>query len=208
VTWIVRRRAWAGRDRVLAYGLIVGAMLPVAARGARATSSSRSTSRARQRKALLSAVHELRAPERAFVAVAHGAARRTHGGSGAPLGGMVASEPCVVRALRVFGGTPVLGALLLPDLKFSATLTPCSSPGLPPGGDTGDDGACRASNAAVPKGASVDVGALSGFGSDSAELLFRTDTLQQWTHLPMSREKSKTFTSRLFGVAKATEYPC
>src|SRR4029078_909252 len=83
-------------------------------------------------------------------------------------------KPRVVRALRVFGGAVVAGLLLLlvgPDgLRDTAralffpwptaeAATPVMAVRVVPG------------NAAVPKGASVDVGAsLSGFASDSAEL--------------------------------------
>jgi hypothetical protein len=116
-----------------------------------------------------------------------------------------------VRALQVLGGAAVVAALLLvtgPDeIRDTAralfvpwsdaeAATPVMAVRVVPG------------NASVPKGASVDVGAtLNGFSSDSAELSFRTDSTQAWTRVPMMRDKAQgQFTTRLFDVAKATEY--
>ena len=220
VTWIVEP-AGSGlvAMRVLVYGLIVGTLVRfLVVPLARRTSDQRFALYVEEhapelRQALIASVHELNAPEpeRSSPALAARLVGRTVDAV-RPLerDGRI-EKPRVVRALRVFGAAVAAAALLLmlgPDgLRDTAralfvpwgtaeAATPVMTVRVVPG------------NAAVPKGASVDVGAsLSGFASDSAQLLFRTDTGQQWTHLSMSREKDKgRFTSRLFDVAKATEY--
>ena len=220
MTWIVEP---AGTGlvamRVLVYGLIVGTLVRyLVVPLARRTSDQRFALYVEEhapelKQALIASVHELQAPE----------AERSSPALTARLVGRTVEavrplerdgrieKPRVVRALQIFGGAVAAAALLLlvgPDgLRDTAralfvpwgtaeAATPVMAVRVVPG------------NAAVPKGASVDVGAsLSGFASDSAELLFRTDTGQQWTHLAMVREKDKDhFISRLFDVAKATEY--
>ena len=205
--------------RVVAYGLIVGALIRfLVVPLARRTSDQRFALYVEEhapelKQSLLSAVHELHAPEamRASPSLAARLITRTVSALGPLQSDGRIERPRVVRALRVFGATVVAGALLVllgPDsLRDTAravfvpwstaeAATPVMSVRVVPG------------NASVPKGASVDVGAsLSGFSSDSAELSFRTDSTQAWTRLPMSRDKTDgRFTSRLFDVAKATDY--
>src|SRR6185503_18736016 len=192
VTWIVEPAGSAlVAIRVLVYGLIVGTLVRfLVVPLARRTSDQRFALYVEEhapelRQALIASVHELSAPEteRSSPALTARLVGRTVEAV-RPLerDGRI-EKPRVVRALWLFGGAVAAAALVM-----MVRVVP--------------------GNAAVPKGASVDVGAsLSGFASDSAELLFRTDSGQQWTHLPMSREKDKArFTSRLFDVAKATEY--
>ena len=205
--------------RILAYGLIAGTLIRfLVVPLARRTSDQRFAMYVEEhapelRQSLLSAVHELHAPEtmRSSPSLAARLVART----------VTALRPIQsdgrierarkTRALRVFGAAVAAGALLVlfgPDgLRDTAralfapwstaeAATPVMAVRVVPG------------NASVPKGASVDVGAtLSGFSSDSAELSFRTDSTQAWTRLSMVRDRADgKFTSRLFDVAKATEY--
>lgn len=61
---------------------------------------------------------------------------------------------------------------------------------------------------AVPRGASVDVGAsLVGFAAGEAQLVFRSDTLGEWIRLPMTPDELQgSFTARLFDLTQPTEY--
>jgi hypothetical protein len=63
-------------------------------------------------------------------------------------------------------------------------------------------------NAAIPRGAAVDIRAtLVGFSADEAELVFRADSATEWVRLPMSHDSaSERFTSRVFDLTRATEY--
>lgn len=205
--------------RVLAYGIIVGTLarflvLPLARR----TSDQRFAMYVEEhapelKQGLLSAVHELHAPqaERSSPSLTARLLVRTVAALRPLQSDNRIERPRMVRAVRVFGAAVVAGLLLVllgPDgLRDTAralfvpwstaeAATPVFAVRVVPG------------NASVPKGASVDVGAtLAGFTSDSAELAFRGDSSQPWTRLPMSRERSgERFTARLFDVARATEY--
>ena len=206
--------------RVLAYGLIVGTLIRfLVVPLARRTSDQRFAMYVEDhapelRQSLISAVHELHAPEatRSSPSLAARVVGRT----------VTALRPIQsdgrierarkVRAMRVLGATVAAGALLVlfgPD-GLRETARALFAPWSTAEAATPAVMAVRVvpGNAAVPKGASVDVGAsLSGFSSDSAELSFRTDSTQAWTRLSMARDKAEgKFTSRLFDVAKATEY--
>jgi hypothetical protein len=205
--------------RVLAYALIVGTLIRfLVVPLARRTSDQRFALYVEEhapelKQSLLSAVHELHAPAelRSSPSLAARLTARTVKAL-QPLerDGRI-ERPRTVRALQVFGGAAAVAALLLlagPDeIRDTAralfvpwsdaqAATPVMSVRVVPG------------NASVPKGASVDVGAsLNGFSSDSAELSFRTDTTEAWTRVSMVRDKAKgQFTTRLFDVAKATDY--
>jgi hypothetical protein len=205
--------------RVIAYALISGTsiyflVVPLARR----TSDHRFALYVEEqapelRQALLSAVHELHAPvaDRASPSLSARLIARTVTAL-RPLqtDGRI-ERPRMVRASRSLGAVLVIGTLLMmlgpSGLRHTAralfapwsiaeAATPVMAVRVVPG------------DAAVPKGASVDVGAsITGFASDSAELVFRVDTTAPWTRLPMSRDKvAGSFTSRLFDVARPTEY--
>ena len=205
--------------RVLAYGSIAGTLiyflvLPLARRTSDQRFALYVEERAPElRQALLSAVHELHAPEalRSSPSLSARLISRTVSALRPIESDARIERPRMVRALRMLGGVVVAAALLAllgpADLRHTAralfapwsvaeAATPVMAVRVVPG------------NAAVPKGASVDVGAaLSGFASDSAELVFRGDSAAPWSHLSMSRDRDKQkFTSRLFDVTKPTEY--
>ena len=165
------------------------------------------------RQALLSAVHELKVPEteRASPSLTARLLERTLAVV-RPLQREDAIErPRVRRAMRSLGIISVSAALLFAigpkQLRHTArqlfapwsvaeAATPTLAVRVLPG------------NAAIPRGAAVDVkAALVGFATDGAELVFRSDSASDWVRLPMSRDSlAGTFTSRVFDLTHATEY--
>jgi hypothetical protein len=165
------------------------------------------------RQMLLSAVHELKAPEaeRASPSLTARLMERTlaavrpiqHDGR--------LERPRVQRALRAIGGIAVAVALLFAvgpkqlrgiarqifaPWSVAEAATPTLAVRVRPG------------NAAIPRGAAVDVSAsLAGFSADGAELVFRTDSASEWVRMPMARDSvDGSFTSRVFDLTKRTEY--
>jgi hypothetical protein len=63
-------------------------------------------------------------------------------------------------------------------------------------------------NVEVPRGGATEVSAvLSGFTSEDAELVFRSDTTAEWERVPMTRDTTALrFLTRLFDLDRATEY--
>ena len=205
--------------RVVAYALIVGVLVrflvfPLARRTSDQRFALYVEERAPElRQALIAAVHEVHAPpaERASPALTARLVARTIGELRPIEHDGRIERPRIVRALRIFGATVAAGALLLAlgpdDVRDAAralflpwataeAATPVMSVHVVPG------------NATVPKGASIDVGAaLSGFAADSAALVVRSDSTQEWMRLPMARDRAAgRFTARLFDVARATDY--
>ena len=165
------------------------------------------------RQMLLSAVHELKAPEseRGSPSLTARLMERTlamvrpieHDGR--------IERPRVQRALRALGGIAVAAALLFAigpkALRRTArqifapwSVAEAAVPTLAV--------RVRPGNAAIPRGAAVDVSAsLAGFTADGAELVFRTDSAAEWVRMPMARDSvDGSFTSRVFDLTKRTEY--
>ncbi|MES2523348.1 MAG: DUF4175 family protein, partial [Gemmatimonadota bacterium] len=63
-------------------------------------------------------------------------------------------------------------------------------------------------DAKVPRGGAIEVRAeLVGFAADGAELVFRADSAEEWTRLPMLPDADTSgFRSRMFDLTKVTEY--
>ena len=205
--------------RVIGYALVVGtAIWFLAVPLLRRTSDQRFALYVEERapelrQALLSAVHELHAPsaERASPSLTARLVERTLAML-MPLQRNAALErPRMIRAARalavVVGGAVLLLAVGPAGLRQAAralfapwsvaeAAIPVLAVHVVPG------------NAAVPRGASVDVGAsLAGFDSDSAELAFRTDSTAEWVRLPMSPDKvDGSFTARLLDLTRQTDY--
>ncbi|HET7189909.1 MAG TPA: DUF4175 family protein, partial [Gemmatimonadaceae bacterium] len=205
--------------RVIGYALVVGtAIWFLAIPLLRRTSDQRFALYVEERapelrQALLSAVHELHAPaaERASPSLTARLVERTLAML-APLQKNAALErPRMVRATRALLAVLVAAVVLLAigpaGLRHAAralfapwsvaeAAIPVLAVHVVPG------------NAAVPRGASVDVGAtLAGFDSDSAELAFRSDSTAEWVRLPMSPDKvDGSFTARLLDLTRRTDY--
>ena len=205
--------------RVIGYALVVGTAIRFLALPLfRRTSDERFALYVEERapelrQALLSAVHELHAPvaERASPSLTMRLVERTLTLL-APLQRNSALErPRMVRATRALAAVLVAAAVLLAagpaGLRQAAralfapwsvaeAAIPVLAVHVVPG------------NAAVPRGASVDVGALlAGFDSDSAELAFRSDSTAEWIRLPMSPDKvDNSFTARLLDLTRQTDY--
>ncbi|MEO7998626.1 MAG: DUF4175 family protein, partial [Gemmatimonadaceae bacterium] len=166
------------------------------------------------RQALLSAMHELQIPEEKQMSPSL-TARLVEGAlvMVRPLQqGATLERPRMIRAGQYLGGLAVVTALLFvlgpASLRDMAKMlfVPWSTAeaatllkqfvSIEPG------------NAAIPKGAAVDIKAtLVGFGSEQAELVFRTDSSGDWVRLPMSRDSaSERFSSRMFDLTRPTEY--
>ena len=126
------------------------------------------------------------------------------------LGGTL-ERPRVNRALRAIGGIAVAATLLFAigphalrgiarqifaPWSVAEAAVPTLAVRVRPG------------NAALPRGAAVDVTAsLAGFSADGAELVFRTDSAAEWVRMPMARDSADgSFTSRVFDLTKRTEY--
>ena len=205
--------------RLIGYSLVAAAVvrflaLPLARRASDQRFALYVEERAPElRQALLSAVHELHAPvaERASPGLTARLVERTLGVLRPLQQGALLERPRIVRAARALAVGIAVGALLLAlgpaGLRDSAralfapwsvaeAAVPAIAVRVVPG------------NAAVPRGASVDVGALLvGFASDSAELVFRADSAAEWVRLPMSRDKVEaSFTSRLLDLTRPTDY--
>ena len=165
------------------------------------------------RQSLLSAVHELRAPEaeRASPSLTARLVERTLAVVRPLQRGATLERPRMMRALRSLGVIGVGAALLfavgphaLRDTarrlfapwSVAEAATTTLAVHVTPG------------NATIPRGAAVDVrAALAGFTADGAELVFRTDSSSEWVRLPMSRDSADgAFTSRVFDLTRATEY--
>ncbi|CAN5473587.1 hypothetical protein BH09GEM1_BH09GEM1_43020 [soil metagenome] len=165
------------------------------------------------RQLLLSAVHELKAPdaERASPSLTARLMDRTLAVIRPIQQARTLERPRVNRALRAIGGIAVAAALLFAigpkDLRSTArqifapwSVAEAAVPTLAV--------RVRPGNAAIPRGAAVDVSAsLAGFSADGAELVFRTDSAAEWVRMPMSRDSvDGSFTSRVFDLTKRTEY--
>ena len=165
------------------------------------------------RQLLLSAVHELKAPEaeRASPSLTARLMERTLAVVRPIEQGRTIERPRVNRALRALGGIAVASALLFAigpkALRSTArqifapwSVAEAAVPTLAV--------RVRPGNAAIPRGAAVDVSAsLAGFSADGAELVFRTDSSAEWVRMPMARDSvDGSFTSRVFDVTKRTEY--
>lgn len=165
------------------------------------------------RQMLLSAVHEISAPnaERGSPSLSARLMERTlvvvrpiqHDGR--------IERPRVQRALRAIGGIVVAAASLFAigpkPLRSTArqifapwSIAEAATPTLAV--------RVRPGNAAIPRGAAVDVSAsIAGFSADGAELVFRADSAAEWVRMPMSRDSiDGSFTSRVFDLTKRTEY--
>ncbi|CAN5763260.1 hypothetical protein BH11GEM2_BH11GEM2_28420 [soil metagenome] len=165
------------------------------------------------RQMLLSAVHELKAPdaERASPSLTARLMERTLAVVRPIAQGRTIERPRVNRALRAIGGMAVAAAVLFAigpkALRSTArqifapwSVAEAAVPTLAV--------RVRPGNAAIPRGAAVDVSAsLAGFTADGAELVFRTDSAAEWVRLPMARDSvDGSFTSRVFDLTKRTEY--
>jgi hypothetical protein len=164
------------------------------------------------RQALVSAVHELTAPEgeRASPSLAARLVARVLGPVRALAAGATLERSRMARAWRALGIVALAGALALafgpPGLRRAASVlfAPWSdaSAAMPvfairvvPG------------DAAVPRGGAVDVRATPvGFRATGADLVFRGDTAADWVRLPMAPDSTAGFTSRLFDLTQPTEY--
>ena len=162
---------------------------------------------------LLSAVHELEAPaaERASPSLTARLMERTLAVVRPIQRDGRLERPRVQRALRAIGCIAVAAALLFvigpKQLRGVArqifapwSVAEAAVPTLAV--------RVRPGNAAIPRGAAVDVSAsLDGFSADGAELVFRTDSAAEWVRMPMSRDSvDGSFTSRVFDLTKRTEY--
>ncbi|MEO8337752.1 MAG: hypothetical protein ABI664_22435, partial [bacterium] len=165
------------------------------------------------RQSLLSAVHELRAPEneRASPSLTARLIERTLTVMRPLQKGATLERPRMLRAVRSLGMIAVAAILLFAAgpraLRDTARMlfapwsvaeaaTPVLAVNVKPG------------NATIPRGAAVDIhAALQGFQVDGAELVFRTDSSSEWVRLPMSRDSAAdVFTSRVFDLTRPTEY--
>jgi hypothetical protein len=205
--------------RILGYALIVVAIvrwmvLPLSRRMTEERFALYVEERAPELKqALLSAVHELRAPEalRASPSLTARLVERTLAIVRPLQRDMVIERPRMLKAARSLGIVAVAGLLLFfagpSTVRKTAKLlfapwsiaeaaTPVFMVNVLPG------------NAAIPRGAAVDIKArLDGFSAEGAELVFRNDSSSEWVRLPMSRDSvAGAFTSRMFDLTKATEY--
>ena len=165
------------------------------------------------RQSLLSAVHELNAPvtERASPSLTARLVDRTLAVMQPLQRDRALERPRVMRAMRSLGVIAVAVILLVTigpwQLRHTArqlfapwSVAEAATPTLAV--------RVRPGNAAIPRGAAVDVKAsLDGFVADGAELVFRSDSTAEWTRLPMARDSvAGTFTSRVFDLVHATEY--
>ena len=165
------------------------------------------------RQSLLSAVHELHAPaaERASPSLTARLMDRTLALVQPLQRDRLVERPRVQRAMRSLGVIAVAAILMVTigpkQLRHTArqifapwsvaeAATPTLAVRVQPG------------NAAIPRGAAVDVKAtLDGFATDGAELVFRSDSSVEWVRLPMARDSvAGNFTSRVFDLTHATEY--
>ena len=165
------------------------------------------------RQSLLSAVHELHAPvaERASPSLTARLVDRTLAVMQPLQRNRALERPRVRRAVRSLGVIAVAVILLVTigprQLRQTArqifapwSVAEAATPKLAV--------RVRPGNAAIPRGAAVDVKAsLDGFAADGAELVYRSDSAVEWTRLPMARDSiAGTFTSRVFDLVHATEY--
>ncbi|MDQ2664720.1 MAG: hypothetical protein M3Z05_01815 [Gemmatimonadota bacterium] len=162
---------------------------------------------------LLSAVHELKAPEaeRGSPSLTARLMERTLAVVRPIQNDGRIERPRVQRALRAIGGIAVAAALLFAigpkQLRGIArqifapwSVAEAAVPTLAV--------RVRPGNVAIPRGAAVDVSAsLAGFSADGAELVFRSDSAAEWVRMPMARDSvDGSFTSRVFDLTKRTEY--
>lgn len=62
-------------------------------------------------------------------------------------------------------------------------------------------------DAVVPRGGAQEITArLLGFGSEGAALVFRADSATEWMSIPMERDSTGGFVTRLFDLVRPTEY--
>ncbi|MEP6619884.1 MAG: DUF4175 family protein [bacterium] len=165
------------------------------------------------RQALLSAIHELRLPEanRASPSLTARLVERTLVLVRPLHRGATLERPRMLRAARALGMTAVAAALLFfvgpKALRHTARqmFAPWS---IAEAAVTKLAVNVKPGNAAIPRGAAVDIhAALVGFGAEGAELVLRPDTGTQWIRLPMGRDASAgNFTSRVFDLTRPTEY--
>ncbi|MEP7000851.1 MAG: DUF4175 family protein, partial [bacterium] len=165
------------------------------------------------RQALLSAVHELEVPDaqRASPSLTARLMERTLTVVRPLQRDGRLERPRVMRAMRSLGILAVAATLmfvagpkalrntakqLFAPWSVAEAATPTLAVRVLPG------------NAAIPRGAAVDVKAsLVGFATDGAELVFRSDSSAEWVRMPMSRDSlAGTFTSRVFDLTHPTEY--
>lgn len=165
------------------------------------------------RQSLLSAVHELHAPvaERASPSLTARLMERTLAVMTPLQRNRELERPRVQRAMRSLGVIALAVILMVTigprQLRHTArqifapwsvaeAATPTLAVRVLPG------------NAAIPRGAAVDVRArLDGFAADGAELVFRSDSSAEWVRVPMGRDSvAGNFTSRVFDLTHATEY--
>ncbi|HSD00688.1 MAG TPA: DUF4175 family protein, partial [Casimicrobiaceae bacterium] len=165
------------------------------------------------KQALLAAVQEAHRPEAERISASLSARLMTRATQSIrPLQEKATLErPRMERAGKLLAGLAVVGALLLflgpASIRDGARLlfVPWS---------TAEAAVIRRlvsvepGNATVPRGGAIEVhAALVGFAADAADLVFRADSSDEWTRLPMSRDADSTgFRSRIFDVTKPTEY--
>ena len=165
------------------------------------------------RQALLSAVHELRLPEahRASPSLTARLVERTLTLVRPLPRGASLERPRMLRAARSLGLVALAGALLffVGPAALRRTARQIFAPwSIAEAAVTTFAVRVTPGNAAIPRGAAVDIHAgLIGFGADGAELVFRADTGTKWIRLPMGRDTTAgTFTSRMFDLTRPTEY--
>jgi len=203
--------------RVVGYLLIAAAVVrylvvPVARRPDDARLALYAEERAPELdQSLVSAVHELRAPEAERPSPALAArviedalsrVQQLEAGPGI-------ETPRVRRAAGAFGAVAALTAALLlagPQVLrdtarvlfipwSEAAAAPVYLIQVEPG------------NASVPRGGAIQVrAALHGFAAEGAELVLRADTATEWVRIPMLRDSAAAeFTARLFDWTNTTE---
>jgi hypothetical protein len=206
--------------RVMGYALIVAAIVRFLIIPLRKRASDERFAlyveerRPELRQALLSAMHELQVPEskQASPSLTARLIERTVVLVKPLQEGAKLERPRMVKAARSLGIIAVATALLfvvgprglgdmakllfVPWSTAEAATTLKQFVSIEPG------------NAAIPRGAAVDIrAALNGFDADAAELVFRADSGSDWVRIPMSRDSAATrFTSRMFDLTRPTEY--
>ena len=206
--------------RILGYAIVLGAIvrwlvLPLVRRASDAEFALYVEERAPELKqALISAVHEIQQPEaeRGSPALAGRVVQQAARALG-PLASARAIElPREQRAQKALGIALVAAALLLAfgpaGLRDSARIlfAPWSvAIAATPPAPVVD---VEPGDADVPRGGALDIrAALSHFTADGAEVVFRSDSLAEWTRIPMGRDSSESaFAARLFDLVAPTEY--